>query len=361
MAKAKKLPSGSWRVQVYSHTENGKRIYESFTADEKKEAEYLAAEFARNKQRRSKPADWTVGEAIDKYIASIDGIRSPTTMQGYKAIRKNNLQEFMNVKLKDVTQEKLQEHINQESKKISPRTKKKLSPKTISNIHGLISAALTMYHPSLNIKTSLPAKQKKLIELPTAEEMIDIIIGTNIELPCLLAMWMSYSMSEIRGIKTSAISKDGMISIKEVIVDVNGKAISKNETKAYNRTRKSRLHRYLFDLIKKQESYIAYQNTGIDDYLIKMSRQQIYDRFILLQEKARINPTISFHKLRHLNASVMLMLGVPDKYAMERGGWATDYTMKNVYQHTFSKERQAVDNKIDNYFNEIMQRKMQHE
>ena len=33
MAKAKKLPSGSWHVLVYSHTdERGRRKHESFTA-----------------------------------------------------------------------------------------------------------------------------------------------------------------------------------------------------------------------------------------------------------------------------------------------------------------------------------------
>ena len=44
MAKAKKLPSGSWRCLVYSHTEKvrdaktgewkNKRVYESFTSDD---------------------------------------------------------------------------------------------------------------------------------------------------------------------------------------------------------------------------------------------------------------------------------------------------------------------------------------
>ena len=57
---------------------------------------------------------------------------------------------------------------------------------------------------------------------------------------------------------------------------------------------------------------------------------------------------------RHLNASVMLMLGIPDKYAMERGGWSTNHTLKAVYQHTFSEERKLVDEKIDNYFNNIL-------
>lgn len=55
----------------------------------------------------------------------------------------------------------------------------------------------------------------------------------------------------------------------------------------------------------------------------------------------------------HLNTSVMLMLGISDKYAMERGGWSSTNVMKNIYQHTFSSERQLTDSKIDNYFNAI--------
>lgn len=34
---------------------------------------------------------------------------------------------------------------------------------------------------------------------------------------------------------------------------------------------------------------------------------------------------------------------------MERGGWTTNTTLQNVYQHTFSAERDAVDEKIDEY------------
>ena len=46
MAKAKKLPSGSWRVLLYVGTdENGKKKRKSITADTKKEAELLAAQY----------------------------------------------------------------------------------------------------------------------------------------------------------------------------------------------------------------------------------------------------------------------------------------------------------------------------
>ena len=71
----------------------------------------------------------------------------------------------------------------------------------------------------------------------------------------------------------------------------------------------------------------------------------------MLEEKGY---NMHFHELRHLNASVMLMLGVPDKYAMERGGWSTDHVLKTVYQQTFSDERKRVDSMIDDYFDGII-------
>lgn len=63
---------------------------------------------------------------------------------------------------------------------------------------------------------------------------------------------------------------------------------------------------------------------------------------------------MSFHDLRHMNASIMLALGIPDKYAMERGGWSSDHIMKSVYQHTFTAEREAADEKIDRYFESLL-------
>ena len=55
-----------------------------------------------------------------------------------------------------------------------------------------------------------------------------------------------------------------------------------------------------------------------------------------------------------MNASIMLMLGVPDKYAMERGGWSSSGVLKSVYQHTFSEERKLVDERIDGYFDALL-------
>lgn len=57
-----------------------------------------------------------------------------------------------------------------------------------------------------------------------------------------------------------------------------------------------------------------------------------------------------FHDLRHVQASVMLMLNVPDKYAMERMGHASTNMLKNVYQHTMKSKSEEVADKVDQYF-----------
>jgi hypothetical protein len=65
-------------------------------------------------------------------------------------------------------------------------------------------------------------------------------------------------------------------------------------------------------------------------------------------------PYMTFHDLRHVNASMMAVLNIPDKYAQERGGWRSDHIMKSVYQQTFSADRADVDDRIDNYMMDVV-------
>ena len=92
------------------------------------------------------------------------------------------------------------------------------------------------------------------------------------------------------------------------------------------------------------------------DILVPQSYNALYKRFQQLLEESNM-PHMTFHDLRHINASVMAQLNIPDKYAQERGGWKTDLVMKKVYTHTFSNERIIVDNIIDDYFENIVQKR----
>jgi len=344
VTKAKQLPSGAWRVQVFN--KGGNPRYISFTADTEDEATYLALEWKRGRERKAQ-VGLTVGEAIDQYIDLKDGVLSPTTIANYRGIRRNNLKNLMDIPVKKLTPFMVQQAINEEAKLISPRTHKRHTPKTIANVHGLLSASLRMVDPDFILRTTLPAKQKNIVELSPAKDVLDAVKGTNVELPVLLAVWLSLSMSEIRGIQVSAI-RNGFLTIKESVVQVEGRAISKKATKAYERTRVHAIPPYIMGLIEQTKAWKAGKG-----YIELRSGKAVTNRFQRVIEKAGL-PHMRFHDLRHLNASVMVALGVPDLYAMERGGWKTKSTLNRVYQHTLSAERQAVDKKIDQYFESLL-------
>lgn len=360
MAKAKKLPSGQWRTLVYSHTETSegkkKRVYESFTADTRKESEYAAAEFALNKEKKKKAVNLSLAEAIDKYIEDYGQVWSATTAPSYRKIKRNYFQDIMDIPLKRLTTELLQESVNKELTRPSKKYKKAaktLSPKTVNNAYGLISTVIQKYRPDLNTGVKLPKKENKIKELLPPETIFSLVKGTDIELPVLLSMWLSFSLSEIRGLsKSKSLSEDGYISIKQVIVDVENTPVAKSQAKAFYRTRRLKIPEYIKTLIEGLPNG--------QDVLVPLSGHSIYMKWKRLLEKNGL-PHMTFHDLRHVNASVMAMLNIPDKYAMERGGWKTDKVMKNVYQHTFSRQRVLVDKTIDDYFNITMQHEMQHE
>ncbi|MDF2608916.1 MAG: Integrase [Lachnospiraceae bacterium] len=348
MAKAKKLPSGQWRALVYDYTDAAKkRHYESFTADTKKEAEYLAAEFALNKKKKSRPRNMTLLEAIDEYIMNSDAVLSPTTIQGYKTIKKNSYKDIMDLPLKSLSKEILQNAVNKEAKRPSGKNTKNprpVSPKTVKNSYGLLTAVINRYHSDLDCTVKLPALVTRIKELPPPEVIMAVVKDTEIELPVLLAMWLSFSMSEILGLKKSSIS-NGYITIKEVVVNVNNEPFRKDQAKTLSRVRRHEIPEYIQSLIDKTDS-----DTEV---LVTLNGNTIYKRLNRLLEKNKV-PHISFHDLRHVNASVMALLRIPDKYAMERGGWKTDKVMKRIYTHTFSEEREKVDIAIDNFFEKAL-------
>ena len=365
MPTAKRLPSGSWRCQVYSHSiiktdKNGnivydkdgkpkkKRIYESFTSDDtsrrgKIEAEAMANDFILNRkgkaQKRLSEGNMTLLEAIEKYIDQHRTTLSPTTIKDYETIKKNGFQDIMLLKLKDFDTDILQDAVNRESKRLSrkrTRNPKPIATKRLRNEYGLIRPVIKKYRKDIDFEEiSLPKVPPRIPDLLPAETIFRIIRGTDLELAVSLAMWLSFTSSEIRGLTKSKSVNGDYITIREVLVDgPNGpvrKAIGKNDY----RNRRHRIPPYIKQLIENIDG----------DILVPFKSWELSHKWTQLLKKNGL-PHMTFHDLRHVNASVMALLRIPDKYAQERGGWKSDKIMKKVYQQTFSDERERVDDVI---------------
>lgn len=333
MPKARKLPSGRWRAKAFSHIdENGKYVYRSVTADTKSEAEYLAIQFAA--RRKLTRGMMTVGEAIDRYIASKSNVLSPSTIHGYKKIRKNNFQKLMDVNTEDITREMVQRAVNEEALI--------RSPKSVANAYSLVSAAVLMQVPDLVLRITLPRRVKPITkDLPTSDEVIAAVKGTPVELPVLLALCLCLRLSEARGIKKSAI-QGNTLRIERVVVTVCTENIEKELAKTDATRRIVKLPPFIKQMILSQDSEYATTLTG----------RAIYARFTRLMNKAG-HPHVRFHDLRHIAASDMNRLGITDRVAADRGGWSTTATMRNVYQHSFTQDRIEADDIIEKYYKSL--------
>lgn len=348
MATAKKLASGSWRCQVYSHTEEimqpdgsikKKRIYKSFTSNipghkGKRDAEKQAADWAASKEAISK-CKLTYGEALDRYIEARSSVLSPGTIREYKRSRKADLQGLMGKMLSDITQEQIQIEINKESLTHSP--------KSVRNMHGLLSAVFAAYRPEFVLRTALPKKVRPTLYIPTETDirkLMGYVEGTEMEIPVLLAAFGPMRRGEIAALRSDHIKGDIVHVEFAMALDENNKWVQKS-------TKSESGDRYI-----QFPSFVIKKLEGIDGKITSLKPNQISDRFIDIIKRAGL-PKFRFHDLRHYSASIQHALGIPDAYIMQRGGWKSDAVLKNVYRHALEDSAKKMNGIANQYFDTL--------
>lgn len=346
MPKATKLPSGNWRVRVYDHTDaDGKKHYLSFTAATKKEAEYMAADFnnKKNEERRAESGNMTLGEAMERYIESMDKILSPSTIYGYNQIYRLRLKDLQKERLSKLTNGMIQTAINAEASH--------LSPKTVRNISALLSATLKRYRPDFVVRVNLPKKKKTEIKIPTQEDVqkiLNYVKDTDMELPLLLAACLGLRRSEIIGLKWDKIDfENKTIRIDTAVVFGKDSKFVEKKPKSAAGYRTLTVAPSIMDVLLREKAKAQTDN------VVTLSGAAIYNRFDHVLQALEL-PHYRLHDLRHYHASVMLAMGIPDKYAQQRMGHATDSMLKNVYQHIMAQKKNEIDNTLDNYFDEFL-------
>ena len=355
MPTAKKLPSGSWRCQVFSHYEENKqpdgtikkkRIYESFTSDDttnrgKKEAEAKAATFALNKERTSK-SNITFSEALQRYIDSRSEILSPASIRKYRSMEKNLPNALLEKKIKQIDSKTIQVLVNELA--VSK------SPKTIRDIHGLISAVLKQNNCNVVLNTAMPKKIRPELYIPTdtdIKELISAVMGTDMAIPVYLAAFGAMRRGEIAALTSQDIDCNIIHINKTMVLSTNNKWIVK-APKSYAGDRFIEVPEFVGGLLKNKTGNI----TGL-------TPNKITSRFEHVLKNAGIHH-FRFHDLRHYCASISHALGIPDVYIMQMGGWGNDRVLKEVYRHAFEDTRKEMNAIAIQHF-ESMQHEMQHE
>lgn len=331
MASAKKLPSGNWRVNLYiGNDANGKRQYKSFTAETKKEAEFLAAQYNAFKKEQT-DSKLTFRTAAERYIDSKRNVVSPSTIRGYVSILKNNAQDIMPMKICDITQECIQISIN--------KLAMEHSAKTCRNVHGFISAVLGVYRPDFILHTTLPKKEHNDIYVPDnkeTEEIRRLATGTVNEIPIFLASECGLRASEIAALKTENVKSD-CIEIKEAAVLDENNIEHIKQPKSFTSYRK-------IPITKEVSEYLI--SKAIDGRICPRRAINICNNWDKFRDKHSINKKLNFHALRHHYASKCLLLGIPQKYIAELMGHSSTDMIEKVYQHIFPSAMEEYAKKI---------------
>lgn len=333
---------GAWRCQFRA---NGERI--SVTRDTPEEAHAAALAIKAGiikRDENSTPERITLHDAVTRYIEDRREVLSPSTVRSYKETQRNRIQGLLQKRVADITEADIQIAISAEAKAGH-------SAKTIKNDISLAVAVLSQYKQINTKRLKYPQRIKKEHAYLETGEIVKLISGcegSKAEIPILLALWLGLRRSEILGLCWDAIDLKGRtIAVKRALVrDENGVFAIKEYTKNESSQRVLDLPAYiagkLADYPGEREGRVFKTN----------DTSFIYDEL----QKICAREGITFpgvHGLRHTNASVMLSLGIIDRYAMARGGWATDQTMKNVYQHLFAADQKAADAAVNDFFESL--------
>lgn len=345
------LPSERWRCQFYVA---GKRY--SVTADSPEEAHAQAVALRSGLLQDSadrteqKKGNLSLSNAIDLFIQRRENVLSPSTINGYKEIKRNRFLSLQKMTVRDIDVQDLQEAINEDAKSVSY--------KTIKNAIGLVSSVLAEYK-DMDLKRLRLPRAKKVEHAYLDEvgmiDLFDAIRGSSVEIPILMAVWLGMRRSEILGLCWDCIDFESkQIHVRRTYLRDKDKGyVLVENTKTTASTRILPCPDYI---LSKLETYTPNRRSG---RVFTMHPNTIYKLMRDICERRGIN-FVGVHGLRHTNASVMLSLGIVDKVAMARGGWSTDVTMKSVYQHVFADDKKTADVLVDTYFSGVAKGKTSH-
>jgi integrase len=91
-----------------------------------------------------------------------------------------------------------------------------------------------------------------------------------------------------------------------------------------------------------------------DDFIIDRTPNAVTHAFVRLRKSVGVN--VRLHDLRHYYASVAAVLGVPDTYTADFGGWRRGSgTLKQVYQGLQDDAAVRFSDMISDHLSKVMQ------
>ena len=342
MAKAKKLPSGKWRVLMYDQTGiDGKRKYKSFTADTKSEAERIANAWKYGKGNSN--SSITVIKTMEEYIKSKENLLSPATVRNKnKLIILIKRTSIANVKICNLTTLKVQAWISELSEKYSYNT--------ILAFYRSFITAVHQQDPDLKFKITFPPKNIPVKHTPSSSDIKLLMENANptLRLAILLCVGGNGALrrGEICAIKQRDIDRvKNTINIHaDIVITNSGKYVYKNRPKNNSSIR---------TVTYSPEVIAQIPHGNPEDFVINVSPNSLTMEFAYIRKKLGLD--FRFHDLRAYSASIMITLGIPEIYIEKYGGWtAGSSSFRSLYSRVLKEYNDQYIEKATNEMKNIV-------
>ena len=310
----------------------GVTVIENTEAEAKAKAVAIRAGFVDVKKR---PSAVTLEKAIDNYIEVRSNVLSPSTLVGYKSVKKNRFKSVMQCSVADIKD--WQEVINAEAAICSP--------KTVKNAWGLIRPAIEAAGVDLP-KVKLPQLVPKEPVFLTPEQIsvfVTAVKGTPVEIPALLGLH-SLRRSEIAALDWANIDlRKRIIKVSGAVVPGENWALVEkptNKNSASTRTVPIMIPE-LYDALKavpdKSGKVVTCYISTIYDWVNKVCDENDL-------------PRLGVHGLRHSFASLAYHVRMSEQAAMQIGGWSDYATMRKIYTHLSTQDINAAANSMSKFY-----------
>ena len=311
---ARKMPSGSWQSIVYVGKVDGKKKYVTVT-ESSRNACLLKAAQVKGDLKKDVPK-LTVMQAVDKYMEAKEGVLSPATIVGYKAIIKRyvNHNRIASCLLDQLTPEKMQKWVSEISEGASK--------KTVTNAYCFVCAAVRMFLPKADLTARLPQGKRYDGYVPSTEEVVTVLKAARehderLYRACLLSAFGTLRRGEISPLTAEDVHEDYIRIDKDMVRDPNGKWVTKLP-KTETSVRDVHLPRWIIDEMPKEGPLVDYYPDEITKWFgIVVKRLDI--------------PHFRFHDLRKHAVSLMAAQGVSMASIKDIGGWSNMQTPQQIY------------------------------
>lgn len=237
---------------------------------------------------------------------------------------------------------------------------KTVKPNSVIHYHAIIHQALKyalktdLVSQNVALKVDRPKKndfQPVFLDANELQKLFEIIKGTKLELPVLVAAFYGLRRGEVVGLKWDAIDFErGTLTIKRTVteIQVEGKTkiIEQNSAKTKSSLRTPPLvgsfKEYFMQVKQAQElnkqicgNCYNYDYDGyvfVDELGERMKPSYLTGYFPQFVQKHGLR-RMRFHDLRHSCASLLLANGVPLKQIQEWLGHSDFSTTANIYAH----------------------------